>query len=154
MPLHKAVYYPERKNSELDQIDYDIWRDDELSQINIEIRPLDFRETLLYHMEQMNITEPDLVNLCEDVITDRTIQRMLAEDPNGRTKPKRETIILICLAMRLPVSLSVNLVGKAGYSFGDGMTGQRLQKLLQHKLHPVNAKQLINEILKKEKQAA
>lgn len=151
MPQHKSVYFPQRPNDILERIDYEIMREEELAQVNAEIKPLDFRNTLLYHMEQMGITEPKLVDLCEDTISNRTVQRMLALDPNGRTNPKRENIVLICLMMRLPVSLSVNLVNKAGYSLMDGRIGQRLQKLLQQRdLSPADAKRIIDAILEKE----
>lgn len=151
MPQHKSVYFPQKPNDILDRIDYDIKRDEEIAQVNIEIKPLDFRNTLLYHMKQLGITEPKLVDLCEDAISNRTVQRMLALDPNGRTKPKRENIVLICLMMKLPFSLSINLVNKAGYSLLDGMTGQRLQKLLQQRnLSAAEAKRTIDAILEKE----
>lgn len=148
MPQHKAVYYPEKQDTILDQIDYDIMRDDEMAQVNMDIKHLDFRDTLLYHMRQMNIKQSELVILCEEVISDRTVQRMLTADSSVRTKPNRENVILICLALQLPYPLSMNLIGKAGYSFLDGMTGQRLQKLLQYKLAPQNAQRTIKAILK------
>lgn len=150
MPEYKAVYYPEKQDTLLDQIDYDIMREYEMAQVNIEIKHLNFRDALLYHMNQKNIKQSELAVLCEEVISDRTVQRMLTVDPSGRTKPKRENVILICIALQLPFSLSVNLIGKAGYSLQDGMTGQRLQKLLQYKLTPVKAQKAISAILKEE----
>ena len=64
----------QKPNDILERINYDIKRDEEIAQVNIEIKPLDFRNTLLYHMKQLGITEPKLVDLCEDAISNRTVK--------------------------------------------------------------------------------
>lgn len=88
--------------------------EDALKFIQRDISDLSFAETLVYHLEAMDMTQADLIRRCEPYIDIRTVKYMMSTD-HWRC-PQIRTIAIIVLLLNLHKPLGLDLVEKAGYS--------------------------------------
>lgn len=77
--------------------------------------PATFGDTLVAHMERLDVTEEKLEELAQ--VSVRTIQRMRNEIGY---KPKYKTLIAVCIGLHLPPMLSKDLIRKSGVTTAVG----------------------------------
>lgn len=75
--------------------------------------PGTFGSTLAYHMDKLHLTNEALASRC--LINEDTIRRY--RNGSSRSKPTLQTVVALCVGLKLPAPLSFDLVHKAGYIF-------------------------------------
>jgi len=74
--------------------------------------PSTFGDTIIAHMDRLGCTEESLAE--RSLVSAKTIQRMRND---LRYSPKLGTVVAICIGMQLHPEFSMDLIGKAGFSF-------------------------------------
>jgi len=103
--------------------------------------PSTFSDTLVAHMKRLDITVEHLAE--ESLISAKTIQRIRTSDAYDA---KLETVVAVCIGLKLDPILSMDMVKKAGLAFKIDETHIIYQMLL-HSYHQ-NSIHECNEILK------
>lgn len=75
--------------------------------------PGTFGSTLAYHMDKLHLTNEALAGRC--LINEDTIRRY--RNGSSKSKPTLQTVVALCVGLKLPAPLSFDLVHKAGYIF-------------------------------------
>lgn len=74
--------------------------------------PATFSDTLIAHMDRLNITVENLEE--KSLVNARTIQRMRNDE---RYQPKLATIVAVCIGLQLSPILSADMIRKSGNTF-------------------------------------
>lgn len=72
--------------------------------------PYDFRTRLKYLRKQLNLTRSELSEV--SYVSEQTIKQIENDEKRGYTL---ETIISLCIGMKLPPELSISLIESGGY---------------------------------------
>lgn len=75
--------------------------------------PGKFGATLAYHMNKLHLTNEALADQC--LINEDTIRKY--RNGSNKSKPTIQTVVALCVGLRLPLPLSLDLVHKAGHTF-------------------------------------
>ena len=75
--------------------------------------PGKFGATLAYHMDKLHLTNEALAGLC--LINEDTIRKY--RNGSNKSKPNIQTVVALCVGLRLPLPFSLDLVHKAGHTF-------------------------------------
>lgn len=75
--------------------------------------PGKFGPTLDYHMDKLHLTNEALAGRC--LINGDTIRRY--RNGSSRSKPTIQTVVALCVGLKLPIPFSFDLIHKAGYIF-------------------------------------
>lgn len=75
--------------------------------------PGKFGATLAYHMNKLHLTNEALAGQC--LINEDTIRKY--RNGSNKSKPTIQTVVALCVGLRLPLPFSLDLVHKAGHNF-------------------------------------
>ena len=75
--------------------------------------PGKFGATLAYHMNKLHLTNEALAGQC--LINEDTIRKY--RNGSNKSKPTIQTVVALCVGLRLPLPFSLELVHKAGHNF-------------------------------------
>lgn len=141
--IFEAHYSDDNKESKSEVEQFAAYKDDVLGVLKS--LPESFPMALKKVVEWSDMTEEDIA--WEADMSTRQLQRLLNDDEQN---PQLDTVVLICLAMRLPPLISAALIKKSGHTFKASDRDFTLQMLLNgyytHSLEECN-KILINQHL-------
>jgi len=80
---------------------------------NMERLPGSFGATLAYHMDKLHLTNEAMSKVC--LINEDTIRRY--RNGSNKSKPSIQTVVALCVGLKLPLTFCFDLVHKAGFIF-------------------------------------